>query len=77
MRIKEKDDKDDVRDQFLRTRVSKSEKAWILKKIAAEFGEQTSFSDADRIMWGLLPTPPPGAPKGNKNKLGKRAKTKK
>lgn len=63
-------DKDDVKNDFLKMRVSKNEKKKILEKIEEEFSGD-SFSNANRIMWGLEPLNRPGAPKGNKNNLGK------
>ncbi len=69
----------EARNKFLKMRVSDDELARILEKIENEFGGG-SFSNANRILWGLSPAPSAGAPKGNQNKLGKKganSKTKK
>ncbi len=60
-----------LRNKFLRMQVSAEEEAKILEKIESEFGGD-SFSNCNRIMWGLETLDRPGAPKGNKNKLGKK-----
>lgn len=64
-----------ARNKFLKMRVSADELARILEKIGREFGGG-SFSNANRILWGLSPLDRPGAPKGNKNKLGKKGANK-
>jgi hypothetical protein len=64
-----------LRNKFLRMRVSAEEETKILEKIETEFSGD-SFSNCNRILWGLNPLERAGAPKGNKNKLGKKGANK-